>query len=250
MSFREPSPLGSRLPLFAFLCSSVLAQRSLYQPCPLLGPWVPTPTIDANSPTLRGLSSQLNQQFSNYVAAGDGKYGPITPNTTSFSIALFAAGNRAALSGEKPFFYEYNHAASGPGCAGSTTLDSSAKFPIGDLTQLITVYAQLATLGDKVWAEAVTSYLPDVQARNGNVLKQVQWQDVTLGALAGHMAGITRSCKLNVVAYGPASAYHIQPVRALSTDLAMRTDWSRHSETPYRSSYQTRRPSTPTPHSS
>lgn len=171
------------------------AQRSLYQPCPLLGPFFPAPLIDPTSPALNKVAQSLNKLLDDYIVAGDGRFGPITPNTTSFSLALFAGSNYVPGADDLPFFYEYHHAANG---LGNRHLDKDSVFALGDLTQLFTVYTQLAALGDEVWNHSVLDYVHELRntsvAASDDSISQVQWKDVTLGALAGQMSGIARDC--------------------------------------------------------
>jgi hypothetical protein len=171
------------------------AQRSLYQPCPLLGPFFPAPLIDSTSPTLNKVAQSLNKLLDDYIVAGDGQFGPITPNTTSFSLALFAGSNYVPGPDDLPFFYEYHHAAND---LGTRHLDKDSVFALGDLTQLFTVYTQLAALGDEVWSHSVLNYVPELRNISSvaalDTISQVQWKDVKLGALAGQMSGIARDC--------------------------------------------------------
>jgi len=125
------------------------AQRSPYQPCPLLGPLFPAPLIDSASPALSTVVQSLNKLLDGYIVAGDGRFEPVTPNTTSFSLTLFAGSNYVPGPDDLPFFYEYHHAAND---LDGHTLDKEWAFALGDLTQLFTVYTQLAALGDEVWS--------------------------------------------------------------------------------------------------
>lgn len=170
------------------------AQRSLYQPCPLLGPFFPTPLIDSASPALTKVAQSLNKLLDDYIVAGDGQFGLITPNTTSFSLALFAGSNYVPGPDDLPFFYEYHHDTNDLDDSG---LDKGSVFALGDLTQLFTVYTQLAALGDGVWSHSVLDYvleLHNVSLAASDAISQVQWKDVTLGALAGQISGIARDC--------------------------------------------------------
>lgn len=78
------------------------AQRALYQPCPLLGPWVPSPLINTSSPAIKSASQSLDTLLNDYIVEADGRFGPISPNTTSFSIALFAGSNYVPRSDGSP----------------------------------------------------------------------------------------------------------------------------------------------------
>lgn len=172
------------------------AQKDLYMPCPLLGPPVPPPTIDPKSAAIRKISKQFSAFIDQYVAAGDGDFGPITSNKTSFSIALFAGSNYVASEADPSFFSEYHHEAELTK-NDADTLSADSKFAVGELTQLFTVYALLIELGDEVLGRSITYYLPELKGLSNvrNALTQVRWEDVTLASLAGHMSGIARSCK-------------------------------------------------------
>jgi hypothetical protein len=189
-------PSGSLLILssFTIFISVADAQRSLYQPCPLLGPFVPAPLIDSGSPVVKSVAQELNKLLDDYISKADGRFGPITPNTTSFSLALFAGSNYVAGPDHLPFFYEYHHTAS---VLEGGDLNKDSQFALGDLTQLFTVYTQLAELGDEAWSHSIVDYVPElriVSANTSDAISQVRWEDVTLGALAGHMSGIARKC--------------------------------------------------------
>jgi hypothetical protein len=140
------------------------------------------------------VAQSLDKLLDDYVASGDGRFGPITPNTTSFSIALFAGSNYVPGPDNLPFFYEYHHAANH---LDDNRLNKDSVFALGDLTQLFTVYTQLAALGVEAWSHNILDYIPElrnVSAATSDAIGQVLWEDVTLGALAGQMSGIARSC--------------------------------------------------------
>jgi hypothetical protein len=70
-------------------------------------------------------------------------------------------------------------------------------FALGDLTQLFTVYTQLTELGDEVWSRSIVDFLPELRnVSTIDAIHAVRWEDVTLGSLAGHMAGISRDCMI------------------------------------------------------
>ena len=176
----------------SFLIPSIHAQRDLFQPCPLLGPFVPAPIIDSSSASIKAATKSVKELLDEYIVEADGHFGLISPNTTSFSIALFAGSNYIPGSDDLPFFYEYHHTASEFTGEG---LDKNSVFALGDLTQLFTVYTQLAELGDEVWSRSIVEFLPELRnVSTTDAIHAVQWEDVTLGSLAGHMAGIARDC--------------------------------------------------------
>jgi CubicO group peptidase (beta-lactamase class C family) len=190
----QKTSLLSILSTISVWCPSISAQRELFQPCPLLGPFVPAPIIDSSSASIKAATRSVNQLLDKYLVEADGRFGPISPNTTSFSIALFAGSNYIPGPDNLPFFYEYHHTALDLGESG---LDKDSAFALGDLTQLFTVYTQLAELGDQVWSRSIIDFLPefsDISMIDPDTIHAVRWEDVTLGSLAGHMAGIARDC--------------------------------------------------------
>lgn len=177
------------------LLSTTSAQVSEYQPCPLLGPYLPPPRIDPASPTLQTGLQDFTDLLDQYIAAADGDFGPITPNTTSFSLALFAGSNYAPEGGEEaPFCYEYHHMADS---VNDGSLDADSTFAIGDLTQMFTALTVLLEMRDAAWSKSIVDFVPELREANGStdLISQVQWEDVTLGALASHLAGIARDCE-------------------------------------------------------
>jgi CubicO group peptidase (beta-lactamase class C family) len=56
-------------------------------------------------------------------------------------------------------------------------------------------------LGDGHWNDPITRYVPELKQAQSNysassAIDSVQWEEVTLGELASHMAGITRDGNL------------------------------------------------------
>ncbi|KAH8793719.1 beta-lactamase/transpeptidase-like protein [Hyaloscypha sp. PMI_1271] len=62
------------------------------------------------------------------------------------------------------------------------------------LTKIFTVYTFLVEAGDIHFNSPITDYIPEraalVNNRSANVIKKVAWEDITIGDLASHMAGI------------------------------------------------------------
>lgn len=138
--------------------------------------------------------------FDDIVATGNSSYGPITTNTTSFSIALFTAMDE--LDQCTPFFYEYHHVAplAAQKSQAATKLDAHSVFRLSTVTEVFTVWIFLAEAGEIAWTEAITKYLPELAMKDdsdGTQWLRGAWEDVTLGDLAGHLAGIPRDCKSN-----------------------------------------------------
>ncbi|KAK3375795.1 beta-lactamase/transpeptidase-like protein [Lasiosphaeria ovina] len=171
------------------------ADQLAYQPCPLLRAYYPVPTLDPVSDAIKYFADNLTETLDTLVRTGTHPiYGPITPNTTSFSVVLFSGADNTAAD-PILFSYQYTAPAAPPGDA--VTLD--AVFPLGTLTQLFTVYTWLAAVGDRHWDDPITDFLPELLASGESVSPAglglglaVPWADVTIAALASHMAGIVQ----------------------------------------------------------
>nr|POF22086.1 beta-lactamase-like protein [Quercus suber] len=191
-----PSTICLKALAICFLVPFGIAQTPPYQPCPLLGPFVPAPSINASSPAIEQALGEFSALLDSYINKADGQFGPITPNSTSFSIALFAGSSYVAEDDAPPFFYDYHHTAQKPaaGVNATSRANINSAYALGELTQLFTVYTLLAELGDGVLQQSIVDYLPELLENTGSddTVTQVEWHDVTLGSLAGQMAGIAR----------------------------------------------------------
>ena len=177
------------------------AQVSKYQPCPLLGPYLPIPQIDATFPALKSAFDDFTSYIDSYIKNGTGEYGPITPNTTSFSVAIFAGTNYIPdESNPTPYFYEYHHTASEISGNQSSQTDADSIYAIGDLTQIFTTLLVLIEQSESAWSSSIVEYISELRPNSTtnsthDTIEQVDWSQVTLGDLAGHLAGIARICK-------------------------------------------------------
>lgn len=164
-----------------------------FQPCPLLRAYYPPLTISTASDAVASFVSKFTTEFDNLVqSGGSDDYGPITPNTTSFSVVLFSG----TTDSDDAAFFEYHHTATTAQSEGSSNVTSDTLFPVGDLTQLFTVYAWLVEVGEEAWETPITAFLPELSGLEtppGEV--STPWQDVTIGTLAGQMSGLARDCK-------------------------------------------------------
>jgi CubicO group peptidase (beta-lactamase class C family) len=111
----------------------------------------------------------------------------------SFAVEVFSANEDDAL------FQYFNTA---PSVANSTTgvtkVDSNSVWRVASITKLFTTLTFMIEAGDGLWNEPVTKYVPEIAAAviSTNGINHTAWAQVTLGALASHMAGIGRDCKL------------------------------------------------------
>jgi len=162
-----------------------------FQACAPIGAYYPPPTIDKSSESFKKLTLQFTKTFDDLIKnGGSDKYGPITPNTTSFSVVIFGG---AESFRDDPVFFEH-HYTSPEDRVTNGNLTSDTRFPVGDVSMVFTVYAWLVRMGEQ-WQTPITKYLPEL-AKVKDLLT-VNWEDITIGALAGHMSGLSRECLLS-----------------------------------------------------
>ncbi|KAF2713252.1 beta-lactamase/transpeptidase-like protein [Pleomassaria siparia CBS 279.74] len=174
------------------LSSAVAAQDAPFSVCPLLGPRFPILPSSASSPTIDQGLQNLTAALDNYVLAGSGDFGAVTPNTTSFSVSLFFTED---TNSTKPFFYEYHHTSNTLKNAteGAKKIDADSVYRVGDLTTLFTTWLFLIEAGEEYWVDPVSKWVPELAAKNSaDSISTVQWNQVTLGDLAANLGGIGR----------------------------------------------------------
>ncbi|KAF7588571.1 hypothetical protein BBP40_005490 [Aspergillus hancockii] len=169
-----------------------------FTPCPLLGPAYPAFTFDTNSSLSATALEDLTKSLDELYTQGTGDHGDVSPNTTSFSISLFSTNQGTAS--DHPFFYEYHYTAPSIRRPARRTnaVDQNSIYRIGGLTQIFTVWTLLVEAGDGIWNDRVTKYLPELLASadsvdaNPSPLQYADWESITVGQLASHMAGLPR----------------------------------------------------------
>lgn len=175
------------------LSALVAAAQVSYSPCPLIGNYFPAPS--RASITGAKLPAAFGTAFGDLVQhSGHPVYGPISANTTSFSVVYFYGDARDNGShNASPVLFEYQHTSAYDAAHNASAITADTRFPLGEVTMVMTVYAWLATMGNR-WDEPITKYLPQLDAGHDGGLG-IQWSDITVGSLAGHMSGLPRLCK-------------------------------------------------------
>ena len=193
------------LPLLSvclFLSLPFLSVAQLDTPsCPLLGPDFSAPVnpsgsnavIDAQQLMARAVRRGLS---SNVTSGG------LDSNSTSFSLQLYS------LYEEEPLFtYHFGAPALANTSYGVATVDSNTIYRIGSISKMWTVYLYLITVGDTSFNDPITRYVPELaqyaemNAENLETddIDTVNWNDITVGSLASHLAGIGRDTPIDPV---------------------------------------------------
>jgi len=169
--------------------ATAIANASL---CPLLGPDFPPPRNISQDSGFINATRSFSDAIQQLLSTGSSPYGPFDSTNNTFSINVFSIFSDTPL-----YQYHYTAPRFSNGSVGTKHVDGDTTFRIGSISKLFTVFAFLIERGDANFNDPVTKYVPELRnAPNTGPLNSVQWNDVILGALASHMSGIGRDCKL------------------------------------------------------
>ncbi|KAI9687086.1 MAG: hypothetical protein M1822_002496 [Bathelium mastoideum] len=171
------------------LASSSTVSALTFPDCPILGPVFPPPK-NLNASVLQDAFQNLTQTLNDAIAVGNSTHGPVD-NDTAYAVQFFSS-----YEATPAFQWYYTPLSIRNGSFGTKNVDGDSIFRIGSVTKLFTVYALLAEVGDLYWDQPVTQFLPELdqqsQESQTDPINFLRWNDVTLGALASHLAGVTR----------------------------------------------------------
>ncbi|ORX95317.1 beta-lactamase/transpeptidase-like protein [Clohesyomyces aquaticus] len=178
----------SRSISLAALLSLLMAVPSAATSCPIYGPVFPTPTKLTESIVAKSALQNLSESISASFEHGKSAYGPVD-STAAYAIQIFS------LDTEDPLLEYYHDGTTLSNATGVRKIDGDSIFRIGSISKLLTIYLFLAKLGDSLWNDPVTKHIPELRNRDRsqeNPVEYVNWDGITLGALAGHVAGLPR----------------------------------------------------------
>lgn len=176
----------------AFLVSSTPAG-------PLLGQSYPPPAdLTSNGSLVSAAWSNFSATVNAYIKRNQTLEG-LVHNLGSYTLSVGAFSILDAQAAEK---LQYHH--TGRDVETSNTgvkrVDGDSIYRMASITKVFTVYLTLIEVGSRYWNTPITEFVPEL-ARYSNItasdaLNVVDWKSVTLGALAGQIAGIPRDTAL------------------------------------------------------
>lgn len=176
----------ARLLVFSSLLSLCLAQIKPVQKtenCPLLGPVFPAPTEWKSSSAIKAAIQTFPKLLEEALGAG-----LLDNKTTSFSINVFSSNET---------IYESHFAA--PGLNGSLaagSLNNETIYRVGSLSKLWSMYTFLLSAPGNQLDQPITKFIPElVNASSENLGDGIEWDDITIRSLAGHLSGLGRDCE-------------------------------------------------------
>jgi len=178
-----------RIASVIFFASATLA----FTPCPILGPVFEPPSSLCTAKLFQTGLRNLTTSLDDAIKSSQTPFGPIVSNWTSFSIGIFNAT-------DKLFSYQYSSPTLRKGTEGVKTVTEDSIYRIGSGSKLITAYLFLLEAGAEYWNRTVTEFLPELEeaakkcSAKEEPINCIDWDEVTLGAMASHMAGLPRDC--------------------------------------------------------
>ena len=157
--------------------------------CPPLGPVYAAPQSLSTDSSIRQTGQTVSAALKQLLKTGGDTSGGFDANTTSFSINLFSIHESESI-------FQYHVTAPTLNTSSTKIVDENSVYRIGSITKAVTVL-QLLLLEERVRLDdPVTKYVPELAAiAEDDEITTPQWSQITVGALAGHLAGIGRDCK-------------------------------------------------------
>jgi CubicO group peptidase (beta-lactamase class C family) len=167
----------------AFISTGYSLQIPSYAHCPPLGPVLPAPTNPSQNAAVQAAASAVEAQFSDIMSQ--------LLNNTYTSIRVTSIHEDAPL-------LDLNWKSPTPSSNSTSQVDHNTVYRIGSVSKLYVVLA-LLQLSDKIrWDDPVTKYIPELLDMYGSGVKSavtvVDWEEVTIEALASQMGGSPANC--------------------------------------------------------
>lgn len=161
------------------------------QPCPLYGQNYPAPTSLATSKHVEAAANSVLEQLLKARNETTG-YGTLDTETTAFSLDFYSLDDTNTL-----FSHHYTpDQLVSQRTSGVEQVDSDTVYRVGSVSKLWTVYLFLLAAGDESWNDPITRFVPELQeiaqTQELDPTSNVDWESITVGALASHLAGIGR----------------------------------------------------------
>ncbi|KAF3010257.1 hypothetical protein E8E14_000400 [Neopestalotiopsis sp. 37M] len=194
--------------IICFITAAVALSPSKF--VPLLGPSF----ISNFDPTNTGPIRDATKAFSGAIDALF-EDGSLNQTDLVFAVDVFSAATNQSL-------YSYHHVGDSERVTlTSGELNDKTISKLGSVSKLFTVYAIIAKAGIEVFSDPVLKYIPELACNSTNFssdsLTHIPWEDITVGALASHQAGVGGVARLltgvgsNLFAPTPVDPFAITP---------------------------------------
>lgn len=176
------------------LLSTLLPLAAAAPNCAYNGPAYPKPTSLSSNPIIAEAAANLTATFADLLANETS----IVVSNNSWSLEAFSVHD------EEPLWTNYHTALNldEVNSTGTREVGGDSVYRLGSLTKIFTVLTWFVEAGDEYWHAPITRFVPELQelgeGASSDPVRHVDWEGVTIGALAGQMAGIPRDCEFVV----------------------------------------------------
>lgn len=196
---KDSTPFQHKMHSFLIAASSLLVHTTLAAfATPLLGPTYPPPTdLTSSSSSFLKAWQNLTSTLDHLVAADTTVEGDFHDlGSYTFSIQAFSLHDTSAVQ-----TLQYHH--TGVDVSNTSNVSNSVHqvnansvYRIGSVSKVFSVYLTLLEIGPQYWDRSIVDFVPGLvssdNGRSHNPITDTNWTGVTLGALAGQVAGILR----------------------------------------------------------
>jgi len=161
---------------------------SAKQPCPVYGPLFPTPKL-LDHPRMKATARDLDEAFRRRMGPEGFNYSYVVQAYSTDDGVLWQTKYTS------PILLTVN-------TTGVKEVDENTGHRVGSITKLFTILTFLSKIGDRIWNDPITKYIPELSAAGKrSPVYHVDWESVTVGSLATFNSGIMRDCKLLFALY-------------------------------------------------
>ena len=161
----------------------------------LLGPGYPPPAdLTSNDSLVSAAWSNFSATTDTYIYRNQTLEG-LVPDLGSYT---FSAGAFSIFDAQAVEKLQYHHTERDVETSntGVTRVDGDSIYRVASATKVFTVYLTLIEVGSRYWDSPITDFVPELADYSNDTapdsLNVVDWKSVTLGVLAGQIAGIPR----------------------------------------------------------
>lgn len=200
----------ARLVYFASILASLVPQV-VAQSCPAFTPSLPVLGPLAETKAITAAVANLTATFDQLLTSG---VFPLDGN--AFSIEFWSVADNGPL-----FTYHWTAPDLQNNTEGVTSVDSDTVYRVASITKVFTVYTFLVNAGIQVWNDPITQYVPELaqaakSTEDDSDVDVIRWDDVTIGSLASHLAGVSRDVWGSSSSDSQLAAFGLPPIPALN----------------------------------
>lgn len=165
--------------------------------CPLAGAEFPPPQTLSLHPAWQQALASLKSKF-DLIDAGSTFKTDGSLDELSYSIQIFSSNPGGGILTERH--------RTAPNLLTNTTgvkqVDKDTVYRLGSVSKIYAVVAWLAELGDVHWNQPITNFIPELAAISAQArtrpfddVRQTNWEEITVAALASQVGGVGRDCR-------------------------------------------------------